>query len=465
MKESQPLATNSSIAPSPQPPVPSPRTHRVVIVGGGFGGLNAARALRRAPVNVALIDRRNFHLFQPLLYQVATGGLSPANIAAPLRSIVQRQTNCEVLLGDVRGFDVDNRFVHFDGTQLAYDTLIVAAGARDSYFGHPEWEAFAPGLKTIEDATLIRRRLLTAFELAERESNVDRRRRLLTFIIVGGGPTGVELAGTMAEIARHTLKREFRRIDPSDAQILLVEAGDRVLAAYPPDLSAKAQQSLERLGVVVRTKTMVADVAADHVLVKFGGAQEKLFTETVVWAAGVEASPLAEALAEATGAQLDRAGRILVQADLSLPDHPEIFVLGDMANYLHQDGKQLPGVAPVAIQEGRFVAKLINARLSGRPLPTFRYRNLGNMATIGRSAAVADFGKLHFSGFLAWVMWLVIHLMNLVGFRNRLLVLVQWGWNYFSHDRSARLITGPAENDDLPIERLPPASSQATSSS
>ena len=430
-------------------------SHRVVVIGGGFAGLNAARALRRAPVKVALIDRRNFHLFQPLLYQVATGGLSPANIAAPLRSIVERQQNCEVLLGDVRGFDVSNRLVHFNGSKLAYDTLIAAAGARDNYFGHPEWERFAPGLKTIEDATNIRRRVLTAFELAERESDLDRRRRLLTFVIVGGGPTGVELAGTLAEISRHTLKHEFRNIDPSDAHILLVEAGDRVLAAYPPDLSEKAQRSLERLGVVVRTKTMVADVTADHVLVNFGGAQERLAAHTVIWAAGVAASPLAEALAEATGAKLDRSGRVVIEPDLSLPGHPEIFVLGDMANYSHQGGQPLPGVAPVAIQQGKFVAKLIIARLKGQPLPAFHYRNLGNLATIGRSAAVADFGKLHVSGFLAWMMWLVIHLMNLVSFRNRLLVLVQWAWNYFTFDRSARLITGPDSDDRNPPDLGP----------
>ncbi len=432
--------------------MPELPSHRVVVVGGGFAGLNAVRALRRAPVNVALIDRRNFHLFQPLLYQVATGGLSPANIAAPLRSIVERQQNCEVLLGDVRGFDVANRFVQFNGSQLAYDSLIVAAGARDNYFGHPEWEKYAPGLKTIEDATHIRARLLTAFEQAEREAEVECRRRLLTFVIVGGGPTGVELAGTMAEIARHTLKREFRRIDPSEAQIILVEAGERILAAYPPDLSEKAQRSLERLGVVVRTKTMVADVAADHVLVNFGGAQERLATHTIIWAAGVSASPLASALAAATGATLDRGGRIVVEADMSLPGHSEIFALGDMANYSHQGGKPLPGVAPVAIQQGRFVAKLIDARLRGRPLPTFHYRNLGNLATIGRSAAVAEFGKLHVSGFLAWILWLLIHLLNLVGFRNRLLVLVQWGWNYITFDRSARLITKPDSDRQLPVE-------------
>ncbi len=423
--------------------------HRVVIVGGGFAGLNAARGLRRVPVEITLIDRRNFHLFQPLLYQVATGALSPANIAAPLRSIVERQANCQVLLGEVRGFDVQQRLVSFNGTQLAYDTLIVAAGARHSYFGHAEWESFAPGLKTIEDATEIRRRLLTAFELAERETDIQRRRTLLTFVIVGGGPTGVEMAGAMAEIARHSLRREFRQIDPSDAQILLIEAGERVLTAYPPELSSKAQQSLERLGVTVRTKAMVKDVAADHVLVEWGGGRERIATQTIVWAAGVEASPLAKALAEATGATLDRAGRLIVEADLSLPAHPEIFVLGDMANYPHETGQPLPGVAPVAIQQGRFVAKLIACRLRNKPLPTFRYRDRGNMATIGRSAAVADLGKLRFSGFVAWMLWLVVHLMNLVTFRNRLLVLLQWGWNYFTYDRSARLITGPGDLGDL----------------
>jgi NADH:quinone reductase (non-electrogenic) len=437
-----------------------PLTHRVVIVGGGFAGLNAARALRRAPVDVTLIDRRNFHLFQPLLYQVATGGLSPANIAAPLRSIVERQKNCQVLLGEVFGFDTGNRFVQFDGTQIPYDSLIVAAGARHSYFGRPEWEAFAPGLKTIEDATEIRRRLLTAFELAERAADVNHLRQLLTIVIVGGGPTGVELAGTMAEIARHTLLCEFRHVDPSDAQIVLVEAGDRILASYPPDLSAKAQRSLERLGVVVRTNSIVVDVAADHVLVNFAGAQERLPTRTVFWAAGVEASPLANLLAEATGAKLDRVGRIVVEDDLSLPGHPEILVLGDMANYSHQGDRPLPGVAPVAIQQGKFAAKLITARLRQRPLPVFGYRNLGNLATIGRSAAVADFGKVHFSGFVAWALWLVIHLINLVSFRNRLLVLVQWGWNYFTYDRSARLITQPDKERNAP-QRWPSGALQS----
>jgi NADH:ubiquinone reductase (H+-translocating) len=423
-------------------PASRQETHRVVIVGGGFGGLSAARVLRRAPVVITLVDRRNFHLFQPLLYQVATGALSPANIAAPLRSILERQRNCEVLLGDVHDFDVAGRKVLLADGQLPYDTLVVAAGARHSYFAHPEWEPLAPGLKTIEDATEIRRRMLTAFEVAEREADLGRQRTLLNFVIVGGGPTGVELAGALAEISRHTLAEEFHHINPSDAHVMLVEAADRILTAYPPELSEKARQSLERLGVGVRTLTKVVDIGVDHVLLESAGAVERVPTQTVLWAAGVEASPLAKQLADACGATLDRVGRITVERDLSLPGHPEIFVLGDMANYPHQTGKPLPGVAPVAIQQGKFVGNLIASRLAGRPSSEFRYRDLGNLATIGRSAAVADFGRVRFSGFIAWILWLFIHLMNLVDYRNRVLVFLQWGWNYLSYDRSARLITG-----------------------
>jgi NADH:ubiquinone reductase (H+-translocating) len=452
-------------AASPQPPASSPPQHRVVIVGGGFGGLNAARGLRRAPVDITLIDRRNFHLFQPLLYQVATGALSPANIAAPLRWILERQANCEVLLGEARDIDIANRQVLLESAKLPYDTLIVAAGGRHSYFGHPEWEPLAPGLKTIEDATEIRRRLFTAFELAEREAAIARRRMLLTFVIVGGGPTGVEMAGAVAEIARHSLSHEFRHIDPSDAQILLIEASDRLLGAYPPELSAKAQTALERLGVTVRTKTVVKEVISDLVTVDWAGGHEVIPTQTVIWAAGVQASPLAKCLATATGATLDRAGRLMVEPDLSLPAHPEIFVLGDMANFPHQDGKPLPGVAPVAIQQGRFVAKLINCRLRNKKPPVFHYRDRGTMATIGRSAAVAHFGKLRFSGFVAWLLWLIVHLMNLVSFRNRLLVLIQWGWNYFSYDRSAQLITGESESAGVSDTKRdePPAAAQRQS--
>lgn len=422
-------------------------SHRVVIVGGGFAGLNAALAMRRAPVEITLVDRRNFHLFQPLLYQVATGGLSPANIAYPLRAIVRRQRNCRVLLGEVRGFDVENRRILLKIGSLPYDTLIVAAGAGHSYFSHPEWEARAPGLKTIEDATEIRHRFLAAFEAAEREDDPQRRRAWLNFVVVGGGPTGVELAGALAEIARHSLRHDFRRINPSDAHVVLIEAADRVLLSYPEYLSRKAQRSLERLGVAVRLGTMVTDIHDDCVELESASGVERFPTRTVLWAAGVQASPLARALAEATGAELDRAGRIAVEPDLSLPGHPEVFVLGDMANYTHQTGKPLPGVAPVAIQQGRYVARLIDARLHDRPLPKFRYRDLGSLATIGRSAAVADFGRLMFSGFVAWILWLFIHLMNLVSFRNRLLVFIQWAWNYFTYDRAARLITGDVTDD------------------
>jgi NADH:quinone reductase (non-electrogenic) len=424
----------------------SPALHHVVIVGGGFGGLNVARYLRRAPVRVTLIDRRNFHLFQPLLYQVAAGELSPANIAAPLRSVLERQQNCEVLLGSVEGFDVTRRTVIVDdangGNEIPYDTLVVAAGASHSYFGHPEWERLAPGLKTVEDATKIRSRVFTAFELAEREAELKREPTPLNFVIVGGGPTGVELAGAIADISRYALKHEFRHIDPSDANVILVEAGERVLAAFPPELSAKAHESLLGLGVTVRTKTMVTAIADDHVLLSANGHIEQLPTRTVIWAAGVAASPLTKKLADATGSTLDRAGRIGVEADMSLAGHPEIFVIGDMASYTQANGKPLPGVAPVAIQQGRFVARLIDARQRGKTPPKFRYRDLGNLATIGRSAAVADFGRVRLSGFVAWVLWLFIHLMNIVNYRNRMLVFLQWGWNYLTHERSARLITG-----------------------
>jgi NADH dehydrogenase len=426
--------------------------HRVVIVGGGFAGINAAKALKRAPVDVTLVDRRNFHLFQPLLYQVATGGLSPANIAAPLRWILKRQKNCEVALAEVVGFDLDGRRVLTTGDDLPYDSLIVAAGARHSYFGHADWEPLAPGLKTIEDATDIRRRVFSAFESAEREQDPNVRRAWLNFVIVGGGPTGVELAGALAEIARHSLKHDFRHIDPSEAHILLVEADARVLGAFPEELSAKAGAALERLGVTVRNETRVTAITPLDVELKSKnhGAEgvERWPARTVLWAAGVQASPLGKALAAASGGNLDRAGRIAVEADLSLPGRPEVFVLGDMAACLGEDGKPLPGVAPVAIQEGKFVARLIAARLKGASLPTFRYRDLGSLATIGKSTAVAEIGRLKFAGFFAWLLWLFIHLMQIVAFRNRLLVLIQWAWNYVTSDRSARLITGDVPSDD-----------------
>jgi NADH dehydrogenase len=416
--------------------------HGVVIVGGGFGGLYAAEALGKAEVRVTLIDRRNYHLFQPLLYQVATGGLSPANIAAPLRAVLKRQKNTRVLLGEVVGFDLERRLAILkDGTE-PYDSLIVAAGARHHYFGHPEWEQFAPGLKSIEDATTIRRRILTAFEQAERCMDPEACRALLTFLVVGGGPTGVELAGAIGEVAHATLRGNFRAIDPAKAQILLLEGLDRILNTYPPKLSAKAVQALHRLGVTVRTGTVVTDVQADRVTIRTGGHTETIRAHTVLWAAGVDASPLAKMLAQATGAELDRAGRIVVQPDLTLPGHPEVFVLGDMANYPHQGGKPLPGVAPVAMQQGIYAADVIRRRLRGAPTTPFHYRNHGSMATIGRAAAVADLGWITFSGLLAWLAWLFIHIMYLIGFQNRILILFQWAWNYFTRNRAARLITG-----------------------
>ena len=412
-----------------------------MIVGGGFGGLQAARSLARAPVDVTLVDKRNFHLFQPLLYQVATGALSPANIASPLRAVLKRQKNARVLLGEVAGFDPAKRTVGLKDGEIPYDTLIVAAGAGHHYFGHDEWAKNAPGLKTVEDATGIRSRILGAFEAAELACDAGEVGRWLRFVVVGAGPTGVELAGALAEIARDTLRRDFRFIDPTDAEILLVEGGDRVLPVYPPDLSEKASASLARLGVTVRTRTIVTDIGPRSVTLRSGDGTETIPTRTVLWAAGVQASPLGRVLAEGTGAGLDRIGRVVVAPDLALPGHPEIFVVGDLARFDHQDGGPLPGVAPVAKQQGEYVARLISGRLRGRTLPPFRYRNYGNMATIGRAAAVADLGWVRFSGFPAWLAWLLVHLVNIIEFENRLLALVQWAWNYFTRNRAARLIT------------------------
>lgn len=452
-----------------------PARPRVVIVGGGFGGLHAAKSLRRAPVEVTLIDRRNFHLFQPLLYQVATGGLSPANISAPIRALLRTQKNARVIMGEVTRFDPVKRTVRLDGPphEVEYDYLIVAAGVAPNYFGHDEWADAAPGLKTVEDATEIRSRILAAFEAAEVESDPRLVRELLTFVIIGGGPTGLELAGTLAEIARRTLRGDFRRINPSDARIILVEGADRLLPPYPPKLSAKATELVEGLGVTVRTGTTVTDIRPDSVELRSGGAVERIATRTVIWAAGIVASPLGRALAEATGAKLDRAGRVIVQPDTSVPGHPGVFVIGDLAHFAHHtpDGRPLPGVAQVAMQQGRYVARLIRDRAgrstvpllagteagpTGRDVPLlagaeagpigrdapFRYRDLGNMATIGRAAAVAEIGGMKLSGYPAWLAWLFIHLINLVQHQNKLLVLIQWAWSYFTWNRSARLITG-----------------------
>lgn len=414
--------------------------HRVVIIGGGFGGLKAAHQLKRAPVQLVLIDRRNFHLFQPLLYQVATGGLSPANIASPIRSVLRRHRNARVLLGEVTDIDAANRRVLYGHGTLDYDTLIVATGVGHQYFGHDQWERLAPGLKTIEDARKIRSRILVAFEEAECEPDEAKRRSWITFIVVGGGPTGVELAGAVGELARHTLRHEYHMFNPADARVLLVEGTDRVLPTFPPTLSARAAESLARLGVTVRTNTLVSDVQPGSVTLRYEDHTETVAARTVLWAAGVQASPLGQVLARSAGATLDGAGRVRVQPDLTLPGHPEIFVVGDLA-HLEEGDRQLPGVAQVALQQGRYAADLIQRRLKGQTLPPFHYHDHGNMATIGRNAAVADMGWLRLSGLIGWLAWLFIHLMFLAQFHNRLLVLTQWAWSYVTRNRAARLIT------------------------
>ena len=407
---------------------------RIAIIGAGFGGLQAALHLARLPVHITLIDRRNYHTFQPLLYQVATAGLSPGEIAAPIRWIVRGRRNIEVLLGEVQDFDIEQRRVKLPDLEIPYDYLIVAAGASHAYFGHDEWEPFAPGLKTIEDALEIRRRVLLAFELDERQAASGGPQQPLNFVIVGGGPTGVELAGTLAEISRQVLAKEFKSIDPKSTRIILLEGGPRVLPTYPEDLSHSAEEQLRHLGVDVRTSQMVTGVEAGAVLV----GETRLSAAVILWAAGVAASPLGKKLA----APIDRAGRVLVNPDLSLPDHPEIFVIGDLASLKDESGKPIPGVAPVAMQEGRAVARNIKHELRGEPRRNFHYLNKGNLTTIGRAAAVAEFGKVHISGFLAWLSWLFIHIFFLIGFRNRIMVMIQWAWSYFTYERGARLITG-----------------------
>lgn len=427
---------------------------RVVVIGGGFGGLAVARNLGRSETRVTLVDRRNFHLFQPLLYQVATGSLSPANIAAPLRNLLRRHWNVSVCLDEVADIDLDRKMVMLtDGHDLSYDYLVVAAGVRHSYFGNGQWEPAAPGLKTIEDATEIRRRILSAFEAAENETNEMRRQQLLTFVIVGGGPTGVELAGSLAEIARHTMEFEFRKINPSSAKIILVEAADRILGMYPPKLSSKAKDSLERLGVNVRCKTRVLQV--EEGLLTLGSQdnnEELLPATTILWAAGIEASPLAKCLGQQAGADIDRAGRVAVKSDLSLAGHPNVFVIGDMAACNGPDDRPLPGIAPVAMQQGKYVAKLIRNELSAEQAgrtskrEPFHYHHQGSLATIGRSAAVAHIAGWQISGFMAWMLWLVIHIANLSLFESRILVFVQWIWSFVTFGRSARLITGVDHN-------------------
>jgi NADH:ubiquinone reductase (H+-translocating) len=423
--------------------------HRVVIVGGGFGGLSAALGLKRAPVQVTLVDRCNYHLFQPLLYQVATGTLSPANIASPLRNILKRHKNTRVLLAEATRIDAANRRVILSDGSIEYDTLVVSTGSSHQYFGHDEWEKFAPGLKTVEDATNMRRRILLAFETAEREPDPEKLRAWMTFVIVGGGPTGAELAGALGEIANDTLRRDFRNINPADARIILVEGADRVLPVYPPQLSASARKMIERLGVTVRTGATVTDVTKESVTVREGDKIETIPTRTILWAAGVLGSPLGRIVAQETGATIDTAGRVSVEPDLTVPGHPELFVIGDLANFVHQTGKPLPGVAQPAIQEGRYVAGVIARRLRGEKHRPFHYFDKGNLATIGRGAAVADLNWLQLSGFPAWLLWIFIHLLYIVEFQNRLLVFVQWAFFYFTYDRSARLITG---KNPLPLD-------------
>jgi NADH dehydrogenase len=416
--------------------------HQVVIVGGGFGGLYAAKALAKANVNVTLIDKRNFHLFQPLLYQVATGALSPADISSPLRSVLSKSKNTTVLLGEVNDIDTTEQKVMVGNEAVPYDTLIVATGAKHSYFGKDNWEEFAPGLKTVEDAIEMRRRIFMAFEAAEKETDPAKRRALLTFVIVGGGPTGVELAGAIAELATQTLKEDFRNIDTSETQVLLLEGLDRVLPPFAPELSQEAQASLEALGVDVQTKTLVTNIENDIVTIKQGDEVKTIASKTVLWAAGVKASAMGKVLMDKTGAECDRAGRVMVEPDLSIKGHPNIFVVGDLAHFAHQNGKPLPGVAPVAMQEGEYVAKLVQKRLKGETMPQFNYVDRGSLAMVGQHAAVVDLGFIKLKGFLAWFFWLFIHIYFLIEFDNKLVVMIQWLWSYFTRNRGARLITG-----------------------
>jgi NADH dehydrogenase len=423
---------------------------RVVVVGGGFGGLQAVRKLNRAAVDITLVDRQNFHLFQPLAYQVATGALSATEIATPLRVVLKRQANARVVLAEVAGFDLERRQVvlgHLPNgahdERLDYDTLVVAGGSQYSYFGHDDWRGDAPELKSLAGALDIRSRILTAFEAAEVEPDDERRRSWLTFVVVGGGTTGVEMAGQIAELAQDTLHRDFRRIDTRSARVLLVEAADRILTGFPPSLSHKGERALEKLGVTPLVGHTVVDIGPVSVSIRSAaGEAEEIGTHVVVWAAGVAASPLAGGLASAAGAEVDRAGRVSVTPELTLPDHPEVFAIGDMVRIVERDGTPLilPGVAPVAMQQGRYVARAIRNRLKGRTTGPFKYRDKGNLATIGRSKAVADIKGIHLTGLVAWVAWLVVHLFYITGFQNRLLVFTRWTFSFVTRGRGARVI-------------------------
>ncbi|MDB9446854.1 NAD(P)/FAD-dependent oxidoreductase [Anabaena sp. CS-542/02] len=430
--------------------------HKVVIIGGGFGGLYTAKTLAKANVSITLIDQRNFHLFQPLLYQVATGTLSPADISSPLRAVFRRSKNTRVLLGKVSDIDPKKQEVILDDQVVPYDTLVVATGANHSYFGKDEWKAFAPGLKTVEDAIEIRRRIFTAFESAERETDPEKRKALLTFVIVGGGPTGVELAGAIAELAYKTLQEDFRNINTSEAKILLLQGGDRILPYISPKLSQAAKSALEKLGAVIRTNTRVTNIENDIVTFKSGDEVEEIPSKTILWAAGVQGSSMGKVLADRTGVECDRSGRVIVEPDLTVKGHKNIFVVGDLANFSHQTGKPLPGVAPVATQQGEYVAGLIQGRLQGYSLPQFHYNDVGSLAMIGQNLAVVDLGLIKLSGFIAWVFWLIIHIYFLIEFDTKLVVVIQWAWNYVTRNRRSRLITGreafldpkPVNNDN-----------------
>ncbi len=423
------------------------KRHQVVIIGAGFGGLYAALNLRNSDVDVTIIDRRNFHLFQPLLYQVATGGLSPGDIASPIRHVVSKYRNIRVLLGEVNDIDPEKRSVKMDEQTVKYDTLIVATGAAHSYFGHDEWEQYAPGLKTTEDAIEMRHRIFRAFEEAELCEDEQERRAWLNFVIVGAGPTGVELAGALAELANDTLKDDFRQIYTRDANIMLIEGTDRVLPPYPEDLSENAEKSLKLLGVKIIKNHFVVGVSPGGVTVKSSDSENFIAAKTVLWAAGVQSSPLGKILAEKTTCNVDKIGRVMVEPDLSVSGYPEIFVIGDLANFSHQGDQPLPGIAPVAMQQGSYVAKLIKQRVKGYDVKPFHYRDLGFMAVIGRARAVANLPGLKLTGYPAWLVWLFIHIINLVEYENRLLVAIQWAINYFTHNRGARLITGDLPKD------------------
>ncbi|MEH2294867.1 NAD(P)/FAD-dependent oxidoreductase [Nostoc sp.] len=416
--------------------------HQVVIVGGGFGGLYTAKALKTANVNVTLIDKRNFHLFQPLLYQVATGALSPADISAPLRSVFSKSKNTKVLLGEVNDIDPKAQQVILGDEVVPYDTLIVATGANHSYFGKDNWKEFAPGLKTVEDAIEMRRQIFSAFEAAEKQTDPEKRRALLTFVIVGGGPTGVELAGAIAELAYQTLTEDFRSINTSEARILLLQGGDRILPHIAPELSKVGAESLQKLGVAVYTNTRVTNIENNIVTFKQGDELTEITSKTILWAAGVQGSPLGKALAKSTGVECDRDGRVIVEPDLTIKGYKNIFVVGDLGNFSHQNGKPLPGVAPVAKQQGEYVAKLIQRRLKGNTLPQFRYNDVGTLAMIGQNLAVVDLGIIKLQGFIAWLFWLIIHIYFLIEFDTKLVVAIQWGWNYITRNRRSRLITG-----------------------